>query len=752
MLERNRSLSTRVISILVLATTIVLTVYAVLATEVYRRRELGKMHVRLSAATEQLQTAIGSALWNFDTTQIDKVLDGGMKDQCIAGIVVKAGAKVYARGRNPQWEPTALEPAGSLAGLLSQQQPVFYAGQKLGTVTLFATTQFLNEELIHAMVMFGGSILLLDLLIVYIMYTIFKRIVLEPLKNLEKYAVAISNGDSSATLPGKLSFIGEMEVLRSSLAKMVALLGSRCDDLQQEALRFRESEERFRTLVNTIPDLIWLKDADGIYLSCNEVFERFFGAGKSAVIGKTDFDLVERGLAEYFRHNDLKAMNLGKGKLLRYEQLLINAADGCPTWIETTKTPTYDSAGRIFGVLGVGHDITDRKQAEEDNARLEDQLRQSQKLESIGRLAGGVAHDFNNMLTVILGHANLALLNLDPSQQLYVDLEQIRKAGERAADLTRQLLTFARRQTVAPKQLELNAAVEGMLAMLRRLIGENILLTWHPGPELLPILIDPTQIDQILANLCINAHDAISDVGRISIETGKCSIDERYCGTEADACPGEYVRLTVSDDGCGIEKKNLPQIFEPFFTTKKVGEGTGLGLSTVYGIVRQNNGFINVHSEPGAGTTFNIYLPLSLGQEKPSEVETAAQTAQRGHETILLVEDEPAILNITAQMLSNQGYTVLSANAAHDAVRLARGYDSPIHLLMTDVIMPDMNGLDLARQIRLLYPQVKSLFMSGYTSDIIAPHGVLEEGVHFIQKPFSLLDMATKVREVLSCG
>ena len=745
---RNRSLSTQLILTLVLVTTIILAVYAVLAMEVYRKREMAKMQTKLSVATEQLETAVGSALWNFDTTQIDQVLDGGMKDDSLAGIVLKTRDRVYARSRGLLWEPVPYEPVPTPTGTISRQRPVLHADQNLGTITLFVTTRFLNKELISGMIMFGCSILLLDLLLVYFMYRISRKIVLDPLTGLERYAVSVSSGDSQVTLPGELAFNGEMEVLRSSLAKMVTLLESRCADIRQEAKRFRESEERFRTLVNTIPDLIWLKDADGVYLSCNQMFERFIGAENAAVIGKTDFDLVSRELAEYFRENDLKAM--ARGELIRYEQMLTFADDGRQAWIETVKTPMYDSSGKLLGVLGVGHDITGRKHADEEKAKLEDQLRQSQKLESVGRLAGGVAHDFNNMLTVILGHANLALLQLDPGQPLFDDLEQIRKAGERAADLTRQLLTFARRQPVAPKQLDLNAAVDGVLAMLRRLIGENILLTWHPGPDLRPVLIDPTQVDQILANLCVNAHDAVADVGRVAIETSNCSIDADYCDINLDAVPGEYVRLSVSDDGCGIEKETLPHIFEPFFTTKKVGEGTGLGLATVYGIVRQNRGFINVYSEPGRGTTFTIYLPVYQGKAKPTEEESRERTAERGHETILLVEDEPAILNIASQMLSNQGYKVLAASSPSDAIRLARDYIGEIHLLMTDVIMPDMNGLDLANCIRRLYPQVLSLFMSGYTSDIIAHHGVLDEGVHFIQKPFSLLDMAAKVREVLN--
>ena len=397
----------------------------------------------------------------------------------------------------------------------------------------------------------------------------------------------------------------------------------------------------------------------------------------------------------------------------------------------------------------VVRNISERKQAEEKWAKLENELHQAQKMESVGRLAGGVAHDFNNMLSVILGHANLALMKSEPSDPLYPDLEQIRKAGERSADLTRQLLAFARKQTIAPKVLDLNATIDGMLVMLERLLGENVSLVWRPAPDLMPVKMDTSQVDQILANLCVNARDAISDVGHISIETGNCTIDAGYCTAKVDVVPGEYVRLSVSDDGCGMDKDVLAHVFEPFFTTKAVGEGTGLGLATVYGIVKQNKGFINAYSEKGRGTTFNIYIPQQPEEAEPTPVADAERLPEGGHEVVLLVEDESAILNVTAQLLSIQGYEVLAASTPSEAIRLAREYRGEIHLLMTDVIMPEMNGLDLSKNIRTFAPRIKCLFMSGYTANVIALHGVLDEGTHFIQKPFSMAALASKVREAL---
>jgi PAS domain S-box-containing protein len=422
--------------------------------------------------------------------------------------------------------------------------------------------------------------------------------------------------------------------------------------------------------------------------------------------------------------------------------------DGTIIEVLLSSTPV-DMRDHSKGVTFTALDITERKRAEEERERLQMQLIQSQKMEAIGQLAGGVAHDFNNMLGVILGYSELILEQGDPSQQFHAELEEIQKAARRSADLTRQLLTFARKQTVTPRVLDLNQTVEGMLSMLRRLIGENINLLWMPGNGLWPIKMDPSQIDQILANLCVNARDAIAGVGGITVATENTLLTEEYCATHAGSVPGEYVKIAVSDTGVGMDKETLAHIFEPFFTTKGVGEGTGLGLATVYGAVKQNNGFIDACSEPGRGTTFTIYIPRFTDKVIPAAVIVAAEPIATGTETILLVEDEPMILTMTTQMLVGQGYHVLTAASPWEAIRLAKKHAGSIDLLMTDVIMPEMNGRDLAKLLLSISPDINRLFMSGYTANVIEPHGILDEGVHFIQKPFSMKDLAAAVREAL---
>ena len=437
----------------------------------------------------------------------------------------------------------------------------------------------------------------------------------------------------------------------------------------------------------------------------------------------------------------------GDPRRMYWPNVPITRTGKATTYITARNIPVPDKQLMISMVW----DVTEYIRAEEAKEKLQEQLTQAQKMESVGRLAGGVAHDFNNMLGVILGHAELALERIDPADPLHDDLLQIQLAARRSGDLTRQLLAFARKQTVLPKVLDLNSAVEGMLKMLQRLIGEDIDLLWRPGRETGSVKMDPAQLNQILANLCVNARDAIKDVGTVTIETDKASFDEQYCADHPDCVPGEnYVLLAMSDNGCGMEKETIDKAFEPFFTTKEVGQGTGLGLSTVYGIVRQNNGFIDVDSEPGQGTTFRVYLPRradgagTAGSKKPEK-----QMA-RGNETVLLVEDEPALLAMGSRMLERQGYRVLAAATPAEAVLMAEKLPAgEVHLLLTDVVMPEMNGRDLAATLASIHPGLKCLFMSGYTANVIAHHGVLDEGVHFIQKPFSAKDLAVEIRETL---
>jgi PAS domain S-box-containing protein len=425
--------------------------------------------------------------------------------------------------------------------------------------------------------------------------------------------------------------------------------------------------------------------------------------------------------------------------------------DGRYIWVRDEMKLVRDHNGDPLEIIGFWLDVTDRKCAEEEREKLRVRLLQAQKMESVGRLAGGLAHDFNNVLSAILGHAELAMMHCTPSEPIRADLKEIQNAAQRSAGLIQQLLAFARKQTVWPKVLDLNHTLAGMLKMLQRLIGENIDLVWIPGAGLWLVKIDPSQIDQLMTNLCVNARDAITGVGKVTIETENTAFDEAYCAVHPGFACGEYVTLTVSDNGCGIRKEVIDHLFEPFFTTKEVGKGTGLGLATVHGIVRQNGGFINVHSEPDKGTTFKISLPRFAGEAVEPAAESAAETPRGRGETVLLVEDDAATLKVGRAMLEGLGYTVLTAGMPGEALRQAEAHAAEIRLLITDVIMPEMNGRALAKLIGDIKPGLKCLFISGYTSDIVARHGVLDEGVCFLQKPFSLRELASKVRQAFEC-
>ena len=512
----------------------------------------------------------------------------------------------------------------------------------------------------------------------------------------------------------------------------------------------RESEEQFRAIFDTASiGIAQANPQTGQWVRVNQKM--------CEITGYSPEEMLSLRVSEITHPEDrerdweiLKKVVSNEAKDRRFEKRYIRK-DGSITWVSVNLTLVRDSVGRPVRTIATIEDISERRRLEEERASMEAQLIQAQKLESIGRLAGGVAHDFNNMLGIILGHTDLILEDLERDNPLVSDLLEIRKATQRSSELTRQLLAFARRQTVAPRVIDLNETVEGMLKMLRRLIGEDVELAWFPGEGAWPVNVDPGQIDQILANLCVNARDAIAGVGEITIETGNRVFDQACSTGHFDCVPGEFVLLAVSDNGSGMDSDTRARVFEPFFTTKDLGRGTGLGLSTVYGIVKQNNGFINLYSEPEGGTTFKIYLPrhgAEVERSLPEQVGSAAQ----GAETVLLVEDEPAILALTGKMLERLGYTVLSASTPGKAVRIAEEYKGEIHLLMTDVVMPEMNGRDLARSVLALHPNSKHLFMSGYTANVIAHNGVLDEGVNFIQKPFSVRDLAAKLRKVLGGG
>ncbi|KAF0189772.1 MAG: multi-sensor hybrid histidine [Desulfobulbaceae bacterium] len=512
--------------------------------------------------------------------------------------------------------------------------------------------------------------------------------------------------------------------------------------------RDAESEGQFRLLLNQIPMVsVQGYTLDGTTVFWNEGSRILYGYTPEEAVGKNLLDLIIPPAMREDVGEAIRSM-AETGTPIPASELELMRKDGA-------RIPVYSShcilkrTGRPSELYCVDIDLSEIKCAEEDRKALQTQLILAQKMEVVGRLAGSIAHDFNNMLGVILGCADMVLMEVGHDHPIYSIIQDIHHAAQHSADLTRQLLAFARKQIVEPKVLDLNETVDGICKMLRRLIGEGIDFTWLPGRNLRLIKIDPAQIDQLLANLCVNARDAMGEIGTLTIETENAVLDERFCAAHAGFVPGEYVLLSVSDSGSGMDRETLAHLFEPFFTTKEAGKGTGLGLATVCGIVKQNNGFIDVESEPGQGTTFKVYLPRYMAKAESKPRVASTKQVAIGNETILLVEDEPMILQMTTMMLECHGYKVIPVARPNEAIRVAREHPGVIQLLMTDVIMPEMNGLELAKTLQSLDSTLKCLFMSGYTADIIEQHGGLGDDQHFIPKPFTLDQLTVKIRTLL---
>ncbi len=538
---------------------------------------------------------------------------------------------------------------------------------------------------------------------------------------------------------------------RDADGRPTRILGLNVDIQQRKEVQdaLLASERTFRQAIEAMPLGCVIAEPGGDVRHVNRAFTRMLGYALEDIEGYEDWwrlaypdEAYRRRVREEWERDTLLERDpRGAAEPNAYN---VAAKDG------TTRTLQFSAAALGDRVLILLDDVTERRLVEAERERLQTQLAQAQKMESVGRLAGGVAHDFNNMLGVILGHAELALGRLGREHPVVSDLEQIQRAAERSADLTRQLLAFARRQAVTPQVLDLNGAIERSLRMLKRLIGEHIRLEWIPGHGVGPVRMDPSQLDQILANLCVNSRDAIADVGTIVIETSMTDLDEAYCASHPDVPPGAYSVLAVSDTGHGMAPEVLAHVFEPFFTTKGVGEGTGLGLATTYGIVKQNGGTVAAYSEPGSGTTIRIYLPACAEGAAPEAKPAPALEPEVGHETVLLVEDEPGILAMARQMLEQLGYDVAAAATPGEAIALAKEPGRRVDLLMTDVVMPQMSGPDLAERVLAVHPDAKCLFMSGYAETMVVRQGMLDEDTGFLQKPFRLSDLATALREALA--
>jgi two-component system cell cycle sensor histidine kinase/response regulator CckA len=509
----------------------------------------------------------------------------------------------------------------------------------------------------------------------------------------------------------------------------------------------RESEEKYRTILENIEDGYFEVDIAGNLTFFNDSLCRMLGYSKEEMIGMNNRKYTDQENAKklYQAFNHVYRT----GEPIKGFGWEVVAKDGTKLFGEVSVSLIRDSKGQPAGFRGIARDITERKRAEEEKATLQEALRQSQKMEAIGGLAGGIAHDFNNLLTVISGNCQLSLLEIKEKDSLKGNIEEIKAAADRAASLTRQLLAFSRRQVLDMKVLDLNVIIRDLEKMLRRMIGEDIDLITSLADDLGAVKTDPGWIEQVIMNLAVNARDAMPSGGKLIIETNNAELDEPYARSHVAIKPGRYVKLSVNDTGIGIAPEVREHLFEPFFTTKKKGKGTGLGLSTVYGIVKQSGGDILAYSEPGLGTTFNIYLPRMDESLENVNKKVTREELPGGGETILVVEDEEDVRRLAVRILERQGYTVLEAACGNDALVLSKERKEPIDMVLTDVVMPGMSGRQLADQLIHLHPKMKVLYMSGYTDNAVFHHGILGEGVNYIQKPFTIGGLMKKMREVL---
>ena len=506
----------------------------------------------------------------------------------------------------------------------------------------------------------------------------------------------------------------------------------------------KESEEIYRTLVESSTDAILMMDKERDIISYNHAFLDLFGYDKNEIEGRS-IRVIHKSDESFHSFRDTTYPVIDRDGFIRIEWDFMRK-DGTIFPVETVISAIKSPDGPISGYVAIIRDITDRK-------KLEAQLQQAQKMEAVGTLAGGVAHDFNNLLTTIIGNADLMSMDLSKDDPLCESIAMIKRAGQSAASLTRQLLAFSRKQVIQPKILDLNEVIRGTEKMLGRLIREDVEMKTSLEPTLWPVKIDPGQTEQVMVNLVVNARDAMPNGGKLTIKTANVDLDEDFFHSEGikPAC-GTYVMIAVSDTGIGMDEETQLRIFEPFFTTKERSKGTGLGLATVYGIVKQNAGYIFAYSKPGQGATFKVYLPRVEGEATSFEKEQGPMNGFKGSETILLVEDDDTLRDLAKKILQKHGYSVLDAHNGEKALRVTDKHHGPLHLILTDVVMPGMNGREVVEHLQSLRQEIKVLYMSGYLDNEIAPHGILDPGINFIEKPFTPNSLAMKVRRVLDQG
>ncbi len=697
---------------------------------------------------------ITNSLWSINDKLLLSILSGVLENPIVTGVqVYDENKKLYLevgtfQEKNGKPEDIMIDgqttdqspPAPLFYKPFGHSFPVIYIGPEKVSFNIGAVKIYSNNKVVIDRVKYGFILIIINSVIktlaLWLIFIFFIHKLLG--KPLQKLTDSINQVNYENLQSSKIKIDtpagNELSILADTFNEMVNSLYLATDEVKQR-------EKQLHTVIETIPDLVWLKNKEGEYLACNTKFERLFGAKESEIIGKTDYDFVTKELADFFRKHDKKTMDAGCTSL--NEEEVTYADDGHRELLETSKTPMFDQQGQLVGVLGVGRDITDRRQSEQA-------LRRAQKMDAIGQLTGGIAHDFNNILGIIIGNLSFLKNLITNNEKAQKRVVAIAKAAQRAANLTRQLLAFSRKQGVELKQVNINKLIQNMDSLITRSITPEVQVDSVFSQELWLTKIDPNDFEDALLNLVLNARDAMPNGGSLTIETHNKILDAAYCSQNPGVSPGSYVLLIVSDTGTGISFEHKEKIFEPFFTTKPKDKGTGLGLSMVFGFTSRSNGHIKVYSELGVGTTFRLYLPLSEGEVHQSDIaDFQPEQFLGGSETILAVDDEEELLEITSESLRSLGYQVLTACDGKQALQQLAKYPA-ISLLFSDVVMPGgINGYELAEQASTNRPDLKILLTSGYTDKAVAHNGQARFYNNLLSKPYTQAELAQRVRSVL---
>lgn len=750
MIFRNKSVAIISVAAIVAVTTLLLAVLGAAYYTVERKRGLAALDDELDTTTDQLAASLSLPIWNCDEAVMAKTLEGVFYNSNIYGVIIRANEKTLIRVRDAGW--SVIQPEGPFPenGLLDKHKEIVRADRVLGSVRVFGTPKFVEIELKNDLYLIFTIILSVDLILVVSISLFQWHLILKPLRVIERYADSVSVGAEGGKIAAA-GFRGELEGLRVSIEKMVDLLAARYAALQRESLRSRESEEQYRMLVESINAGVFQSTVTGTFLQMNKMVPRIAGYDSIEELMPKPANALYPNPAD----RDRVIERLMRDGEIRDMELQCRKKDGTLCWISLNAVLQRDKAGQPVRIMGVVNDIEERKRVETERLRLEEQFHQMQKMESVGRLAGGVAHDLNNLLSPIIGFSEMLVDESMEKDQIEEAASEILSAGNRARDIVRQLLAFSRKHVLEMRTLDLNLVVEGFGKLLRRIIRENVEIDMRLLRPLPLIRGDVGQLEQVIMNLSVNAQDAMPEGGILKIETGVVDLAAAFADRndkrmDESTEPEPHVLLCFSDTGLGMDKETQSHLFEPFFTTKEIGKGTGLGLAAVYGIVKQHGGNIWVYSAPGRGTTFKLYFPVSesvVVSDHSEDFVTPAE--QTGTETILIVEDNEPARQMVQTVLKRKGYTILGSHNGESALSVLEQYPGPVDLLLTDVIMPGMNGRELYHRAVEKRPGLSVIYMSGYTDDMIGHHGVLEEGVNFLQKPFSTRALVAKVREVL---